>query len=76
MRPSAETFWTIMSTFAPSSASERKMRAAIPGWSGTAWIVTFAWEPSCAIPEMIACSISSTSSPMNVPSLSAKEERT
>ena len=33
--PSAETFWTIMSTLTPASASARKTRAAIPGRSGT-----------------------------------------
>ena len=58
--PSAETFWTIMSTFTPTSASVRKTRAAIPGRSGTPRIVTSASEVSCAIPEMIGCSINSS----------------
>ena len=58
--PSADTFWTIMSTLTPTSASVRKTRAAIPGRSGTARIVTSASEVSCAIPEMIGCSTSSS----------------
>ena len=58
--PSAETFWTIMSTFTPTSASVRKTRAAIPGRSGTPRIVTSASEVSCAMPEMIGCSINSS----------------
>ncbi len=40
--PSSETFWTIMSTLMPASASEPKMLAATPGRSGTRTRVTFA----------------------------------
>jgi hypothetical protein len=73
--PSLETFWTIMSTRTPASASGRKTRAAIPGRSGTPKIVTFASELSWAMPEMIACSIASSLS-IHVPSSPEKEERT
>ena len=51
--PSAETFWTIMSTFMPTSASVRKTRAAIPGRSGTPRIVTSASDGVVRDPEMI-----------------------
>ena len=76
VRPPSETFWTIMSTLMPASASGRKSRAAMPGWSGTPWIVASASEVSCAIPEMIACSSSSSSLTTHVPSSSWNEERT
>ena len=33
--PSSETFWTIMSTLMPASASGEKIEAATPGRSGT-----------------------------------------
>ena len=49
-----------MSTFTPTSASVRKTRAAMPGRSGTPRIVTSASDVSCAIPEMIGCSINSS----------------
>src|SRR6266508_1084136 len=74
--PSAETFWTIMSTFTPASARGRKTRAAIPGRSGTPRIVAFASEVSCAIPEMIARSSDSPSVTTRVPSASENDERT
>ena len=43
-----------------------------PGWSGTPEIVTFASEVSWAIPEMIACSMRSSSFLTHVPSVSEK----
>ena len=77
MAPSAETFCTIMSMLTPASASARKMRAAMPGRSGTASTVAFASEVSCVTPEMIAFSSTRfSSSPIHVPSLSPNAERT
>ena len=60
--PAAETFWTIMSMLMPG-VRERPEDAARrrPGWSGTPRIVTFASPVSCAMPEMIACSSTSSS---------------
>jgi len=75
--PSADTFCTIMSMFTPASASARKMRAAMPGRSGTASTVAFASEMSCVTPEMIAFSSTRFSSlTIHVPSLSPNAERT
>ena len=65
-----------MSTLIPASASGRKTRAAMPGRSGTARIVTFASELSCATAETIACSSMSSSLSTHVPSLSLNDERT
>ena len=76
MCPAADTFWTIMSMWMPASASGRKTRPAIPGRSGTPRIVTFASPVSLAIPEMIACSSTSSSFTTQVPSASANDERT
>src|SRR5581483_406730 len=70
------TFCTIMSTFTVSSASARKTRAAMPTWSGTPVIVTFASEVSCVTPEMIAASIVSSSSLTQVPGSQVKLDRT
>ena len=75
--PSAETFCTIMSMFTPASASARNSRAATPGRSGTLRTVAFASEVSCVTPDTIAfSSTSSPSSPIHVPSLSLKADRT
>src|SRR6266542_6488958 len=71
-----ETFCTIMSTFTPSSARARKIAAATPGRSGTPSMVTFASESSAATPEMIACSIRTSSSVTHVPASSPNEDRT
>ncbi len=49
-----------MSTFTPDVRQRAEDRAAIPGRSGTPRIVTFASEVSCAMPEMIGCSINSS----------------
>ena len=38
-----ETFCTIMSTYTSESASRRKIREAMPGWSGAPTIVILAW---------------------------------
>ena len=74
--PSRDTFWTIMSTLIASSAMARKMLAATPGRSGTSASVIFASDSSWATPEMIACSIRSSSSVIHVPDSSENEERT
>src|ERR671910_558373 len=42
VRPSCETFCTIMSTWMPSAATALKIAAAMPGRSGTSSRVTFA----------------------------------
>ena len=58
----------------------RKILAASPTLSGTPTTVIFASLWSCAIPEMIACSISSSSALpcrwTQVPSRLLKEDRT
>ncbi len=48
--PPWPTFWTIMSTLIPCSASGAKTARATPGRSGTATSVTFATFRSWAIP--------------------------
>ena len=58
----AETFCTIMSRFTPAAATTSKMRAALPGTSGTSTIVILASLRSCATPAMIGCSIGAPSS--------------
>ncbi len=70
------TFCTIMSTLTDSSARARKTRAAMPTWSGTPVIVTFASEVSCVTPEMIAASMDSSSSLTQVPGSQVKLDRT
>jgi hypothetical protein len=65
--PFVETFCTIMSTLIPSSERTRNTRPAIPGRSGTSWIVSLASETSWVTPEMIAFSIRSSSSLIQVP---------
>ena len=72
----SETFWTIMSTFTCSSASERNRRAAIPGRSATWVTVTLASAVSCTTAEMIACSIEASSCWIHVPGSHVKLERT
>ena len=59
----ADTFCTIMSTFAPDFATILKISAALPGTSGTPMIVIFAWLRSVATPATIGSSISSPSPP-------------
>ena len=76
VRPSCETFWTIMSTPTPSSATERKIAAAMPGRSGTSWIVTLASVSSHATPEISASSIRTSSSTIHVPASSVNEDAT
>jgi len=73
--PALDTFCTIMSTFTDSSARVRNSLAAIPGRSGTRVIVTFASETSWVTPEMMACSIGS-SSLTHVPAAHVKLDRT
>ena len=58
----AETFCTIMSMLTCASATVSKMAAASPGRSGTPTTVTLASLRSCATPEMIGCSTSSSPS--------------
>ena len=70
------TFCTIMSTLTDSSARARNTRAAMPTWSGTPVIVTFASEVSWVTPEMIAASMDSSSSLTQVPGSQVKLERT
>ena len=65
-----------MSMWMPASASGRKTRPAIPGLSGTPRIVTFASLLSLAMPETIACSNTSSSFTILVPSPSWNDERT
>ncbi len=74
--PSVDTFCTIMSTFTESSARARNRRAAIPGRSGTCVIVIFASLRSWVTPEMIACSMTSSSCTTQVPGSHEKLERT
>ena len=50
-------FWTIMSMFAPTSATTAKTRAATPGLLGTFVTVILSWERSCAIPEIMGFSM-------------------
>ena len=59
MRPVAasDTFCTIMSMFAPVSATIVKMRAAVPGTSGVPTTVTLASDRSWATPTIIGSSI-------------------
>ena len=63
VRPVAatETFCTIMSMFTPALATTSKMRAALPGTSGTPTTVILASLRSCATPAMIGCSTISPS---------------
>ncbi len=75
--PSCETFCTIMSTLTPARARSRNTFAATPGRSGMPMIDTFASEVSWVTPEMIAfSSMTSSSSPIQVPSPSTNVERT
>ncbi len=76
VKPSVETFCSIMSTLTLSSASARNSRAAMPGRSGTWKIVTFASETSWVTPEMIGCSMFGSSSVTQVPCSQVKLERT
>ena len=57
----ADTFCTIMSTFAPDFAMILKISAALPGTSGTPMTVILAWLRSVATPATIGSSISSPS---------------
>ena len=61
-----------------ASATVRKIRAAIPGVSGTPMTVIFASERSCATPVRIGFSneISSIEPATSVPGLSLYELRT
>ena len=52
----AETFWTIMSMFAPVLATAVKISAALPGLSGTPTTVILASERSVATPAMTGSS--------------------
>ena len=79
VRPLADDeFCTIMSMFAPVLATIVKMRAALPGMSGTPITVTFAWLRSAATPVMIGSSTFSPSVGLttSVPSLLLNELRT
>ncbi len=53
----AETFCTIMSTFAPDFATILKMSAALPGTSGTPMTVILAWLRSVATPATMGSSM-------------------
>ncbi len=70
------TFWTMMSTLIPASASGSKTRAATPGLSGTATRVTLATLRSWASPRTLFRCSTCGSSVMSVPVASSKELRT
>src|SRR5699024_8551587 len=73
----AETFCTIMSMLHPWAATTSKMRAAVPGRSGTPLTVTLPCERSWATPEMIGASmLPSSSSVTVVPGRLENDERT
>ena len=74
--PLTETFCTIisMTMFAPASAV--KIRAAVPGLSGTWTMVTFAWLRSTLTPRMTTFSIPAFSSFTMVPGFWLKLLRT
>ncbi len=70
------TFWMIMSTRMLAAPIAPKMRAAIPGLSGTPTNVTFAWLRSPVTPETTTCSMSRSSLVTSVPLPSAKVDLT
>ncbi len=74
--PSSEMFWMIMSTEMFASASGSKSVATIPGWSGTARIVSFVSFLSDVTPATTTASRSRSSPTTHVPSASEKLERT
>ena len=76
--PSWLMFCSTMSMLISASATVRKIRAAMPGVSGTPMTVILASERSCATPVMIACStgISSIEPVTSEPGLSLYELRT
>ncbi len=74
--PPWPTFWTIMSTLMPCSASGAKTARATPGRSGTATSVTLATFRSWAIPRTLLRCSTSGSSLISVPGASSKELRT
>ena len=74
--PLTETFCTIMSMMMPASASAVKMRAAVPGLSGTWTMVTLAWFFSTLTPRMTTFSMPAFSSFTMVPGLWLKLLRT
>ena len=82
VRPVAatDTFCTIMSMLTPDPATTSKMRAALPGTSGTPTTVILASLRSCATPAMIGCSTVSPSSAgwsvTSVPLCVLNDERT
>ncbi len=74
-------FWTIMSTSMFAPAIEPRIAAAMPGRSSTPISVIFASSRWNAMPEMIACSMSSSSSnvisvPFDVISGSSNDDST
>ena len=76
VRPSSETFCTIMSTLMDSAASDPKTLAAMPGWSGTRRMRIIASDVSWTTPEISAFSIRSSPPWTNVPGSSLNDERT
>ena len=70
------TFWTIMSTTIPWSATVPKTWAAIPGRSGTPRIVTFACPRSWAMPVTTTASMFGSSLVTSVPGLRLNVDRT
>ncbi len=66
--PSSETFCTIMSMLTASSASAVKIRAAMPGLSGTRLTTSLPSPRSWATPEMITSSTDSSFARTHVPS--------
>ena len=76
--PARLTFCSTMSMLISASATVRKIRAAMPGVSGTPTTVILASERSCATPVMIASStgISSMEPVTRLPGFSLYELRT
>ena len=76
--PVREMFCSTMSMLMSASATVRKIRAAMPGVSGTPTTVILASDRSCATPVMIAFSkgISSIEPVTSDPGLSLYELRT
>ncbi len=76
VRPSSDTFCTIMSTLMASPASAPNTLAATPGRSGTRRIRIIASDVSWTTPETIAFSIRSSPSWTYVPGSPWNDERT
>ena len=74
--PSRLTFWTIMSTLTSFSASSRKICAAMPGLSGTSWMVTLASSFWSVTPLTTTSSMALAACVIMVPSRDEKLDRT